>query len=304
MWLYLSLASALLLGFYDIFKKRSLQKNGVMWVLVGITALSTLLLLPFFRLGTIENHLLLIPKGLLVALSWISGLIAMKTLPLTTISTIKASRPVFVVLLSILLFGEVLNLWQWLGVTMVFTALWMLSRSSEKEGISFKKNKGIWWIIISVFAGVASALYDKHLVSKVAMDPMFVLCWSNLCILMVLCIVLGAKTFIDKHRTTAHMKTALGEVTTKAVPGDRACRFRWDWNLLVTAIIIVAADALYFQALAKEGAMLSIVSMIRRCSVVVTFIGSAILFKEHNIKDKAIDLAILLAGVAILVFLS
>ena len=258
-----------------------------MWVLVGVTGLSTLLLLPFFRLGTIENHLLLIPKGLLVALSWISGLIAMKTLPLTTISTIKASRPVFVVLLSILLFGEVLNLWQWLGVTMVFTALWMLSRSSEKEGISFKKNKGIWWIIISVFSGVASALYDKQLVSRVEMDPMFVLCWSNLYILIILCIVLGARRLTGKY----HNQTAPE-------------RFQWDWNLLFTAIIIVAADALYFQALAQEGSMLSIVSMIRRCSVVVTFIGSAILFKEHNIKGKAIDLAILLSGVAILVFLS
>lgn len=300
MWLYLSLASALLLGFYDIFKKRSLQKNGVMWVLVGVTALSTLLLLPFFRLGTIENHLLLIPKGLLVALSWISGLIAMKTLPLTTISTIKASRPVFVVLLSILLFGEALNLWQWLGVTMVFTALWMLSRSSEKEGISFKKNKGIWWIIISVFAGVASALYDKQLVSRVEMDPMFVLCWSNLYILAVLCMVLGTRILIHKGGSVTEISGEKGRKT----PLETRERFRWDWNLLVTAIIIVAADTLYFQALAQEGSMLSIVSMIRRCSVVVTFAGSAIMFKEHNIKDKAIDLAILLAGVAILVFLT
>lgn len=304
MWLYLSLVSAFLLGFYDIFKKRSLKKNSVLWVLTAVTAISTLLLTPFFRPGTADNHLLLIPKGLLVALSWISGLVAMKTLPLTTISTIKASRPVFVVLLSILLFGEVLNLWQWAGVAMVFTALWLLSRSSEKEGISWRGNKGIWWMVISVFSGVASALYDKHLVSRVAMDPMFVLCWSNLYILVILCIVLGVKTLVDRHRTVIHTEADIGKGTSETASVESAGRFRWDWNLLFTAIIIVGADALYFQALAKEGAMLSIVSMIRRCSVVVTFTGSAILFKEHNIKDKAIDLAVLLAGVAILVFLS
>lgn len=294
MWVYLALASACLLGFYDIFKKRSLQKNSVMWVLVAVTAISTLLLVPFFKPSTAEGRLLLIPKGILVATSWISGLVAMKMLPLTTISTIKASRPVFVLIFSILIFGEKLNAQQWVGVFIAFTALWMLSRSSEKEGISWRSNKGIVWIGISVFSGVASALYDKFVITK--MDPMTVLCWSNLYILIILCMVLGIKTLINRRRA------AIGKDTSEVTPKDGSCRFRWDWNLLATAIIIVGADALYFQSLAQEGAMLSIISIIRRCSVVVTFAGSAILFKEHNIKSKAIDLAVLLAGVAILVF--
>lgn len=296
MWIYLALASACLLGFYDIFKKRSLQKNSVMWVLVAVTAISTVILAPFFKAGTAEGSLLLIPKGILVATSWISGLVAMKMLPLTTISTIKASRPVFVLIFSILIFGEKLNAWQWVGVFTVFTALWMLSRSSEKEGISWRNNKGILWIAASVFSGVASALYDKFVITK--MDPMAVLCWSNLYILIILCMVLGIKTLIDRRRA------AIGKDTSEVAPKDGSCRFRWDWNLLATAIIIVGADALYFQSLAQEGAMLSIISIIRRCSVVVTFAGSAILFKEHNIKSKAIDLAVLLAGVAILALLS
>lgn len=296
MWIYLALASACLLGFYDIFKKRSLQKNSVMWVLVAVTAISTVILAPFFKADAAESSLLLIPKGILVATSWISGLVAMKMLPLTTISTIKASRPVFVLIFSILIFGEKLNAWQWVGVFTVFTALWMLSRSSEKEGISWRNNKGILWIAASVFSGVASALYDKFVITK--MDPMTVLCWSNLYILIILCMVLGIKTLIDRRRA------AIGKDTSEVAPKDGSCRFRWDWNLLATAIIIVGADALYFQSLAQEGAMLSIISIIRRCSVVVTFAGSAILFKEHNIKSKAIDLAVLLAGVAILALLS
>lgn len=302
MWLYLSLASAFLLGFYDIFKKRSLQKNSVMWVLVSVTAISTIILAPFFKADAAEGSLLLIPKGILVATSWISGLMAMKLLPLTTISTIKASRPVFVLIFSILLFGEKLNAWQWVGVFTVFTALWMLSRSSEKEGISFKSNKGILWIAVSVFSGVASALYDKFVITK--MDPMSVLCWSNLYILVILCIVLGVKTLIDRHSTSLHTEEAIVKGTSEAAPEDVTGRFRWDWNLLFTAIIIVGADALYFQSLAQEGAMLSIISIIRRCSVVVTFAGSAILFKENNIKSKAIDLAVLMAGVAVLASLS
>ena len=42
--------------------------------------------------------------------------------------------------------------------------------------------------------------------------------------------------------------------------------------------------------------------MIRRSSVIVTFVGGAILFKETNIRSKAIALLVLLAGMALIVF--
>ena len=72
--------------------------------------------------------------------------------------------------------------------------------------------------------------------------------------------------------------------------------------LLLIAVFIVGADMLYFFALKQEGALLSVVSLIRRCSVVVTFILGAIVFQEKKIKEKAIDLAILLAGMALLLY--
>lgn len=301
MWIYLALASAFFLGFYDIFKKKSLKKNDVLWVLVAVTGISVAILSPFFRTGPATHHLLLVPKGLMVALSWISGLIAMKLLPLTTVSTIKASRPVFVLLAGIFVFGERLNLWQWIGVTLAFTALWMLSRSSRKEGISWKGNKGILWMAVSVFSGVGSAIYDKYLMSIEKMDSMFVLCWSNLYILVILSATLAVGTAVIRRRSIRTASTG-----TDAASGTSifSRRFHWDWNLAVAAIIIVVADALYFQSLARDGAMLAIISMIRRCSVIVTFIGSAIIFKENNIRDKAIDLAVLMSGITIMAFLS
>ena len=281
MWLYLALASALFLGFYDIFKKKSLEKNSVMWVLFSVSVLSTIVLAPFFKGGEPRNFILLIPKGFLVTLSWISGLIAMKRLPLTTASTIKASRPVFVLVFSIILFGERLSLWQWAGVVLAITALWMLSRSSGKEGIHFSSNAGVMWMWVSVVSGAASALYDKYVMAQ--MEPMFVQCWSNLYIAILMGIVLLAKALKD---------------------GAERDRFRWDWRLLATAAVIVVADAFYFFALKQEGAMLSVISLIRRFSVVITFVGSAIIFKENRIREKAVDLAVLMVGIVILVLAS
>lgn len=281
MWVYLALISAFFLGFYDILKKKSLEKNSVLWVLFSLSVLSTLLLGPFFKGGRPVDFLMLVPKGCLVTLSWISGLVAMKGLPLTTASTIKASRPVFVLVLSILLFGERLNSLQWCGVLLTLAALWMLSRSSHKEGIYFSRNKYVFWMWLSVISGAASALYDKYVIS--CMEPMFVQCWSNLYITVLMGMALAAKAIHD---------------------GPDRDRFHWDWLLPAAAAVIICADALYFYALKEEGAMLSITSLIRRCSVIVTFVGSALIFKEHNIRSKAIDLAILLTGVMFLVFTS
>ena len=133
MWLWLTVCSALLLGIYDVFKKQALKRNGVYWILVGSTGLTTLFLSPFLSAISLHDHLCILIKAVLVSASWVSGLIAMKHLPLTTVSTIKASRPMFVVIFSIILFGERLSLLQWVGVAIVMTALFLSSRSKQHE---------------------------------------------------------------------------------------------------------------------------------------------------------------------------
>ena len=248
MWIWLTLFSAILLGSYDIVKKQAVRSNSVLWVLFGATALSTLFLTPFFSAGPFEDHLRLMAKAVLVSSSWISGLIAIKLLPLTTVSTIKASRPMFVVIFSLIIFQERLNLMQWGGVLLVTAALFMLGRSSKKEGITFTSNKGLVWMVVSVLTGVASALYDKHILG--IMEPLFVQSWTNLYISVILALILLVERLHDRQ-------------------GFR--KFRWDWKLLVIAVLI-------------------------------TFIGGAIIFRENNIRDKAIDLAILLGGLTLLLF--
>lgn len=282
MWLWMSVCSAVLLGIYDVVKKQSLKRNGVLYVLLGATALSAVFLCPFLEAGTPKYHLALIFKAVLVTTSWVSGLLGMKYLPLTTVSTIKASRPVFVVAFSIILFGEKLNVWQWAGVVMVIAALYLLSVSSKKEGIHFTSNKGVACMAVSVLAGAASALYDKHILGNMDMEPLFVQSWANVYITALLVICVLVKALIDGP--------------------EKRERFSWDWRLLVIAVFITASDMLYFFSLKDEGAMLSIISMLRRCSVVITFVLGAILFKEKRIKDKAIDLGVLLAGLTLLLF--
>ena len=73
--------------------------------------------------GPLEDHLRLLVKAVLVTVAWVAGMEGLKRLPITIATTIKASRPVFVLLLSILIFGERLNAWQWAGSIVALIAL-------------------------------------------------------------------------------------------------------------------------------------------------------------------------------------
>ena len=278
MWLWLAIGSALFLGLYDVAKKQSLTKNSVMMILLVTTALSTLFMIPFFSKGPLTDHLYLVLKAAMVSSSWIAGLYGIKYLPITTASTIKASRPMFVVLFSILIFGERLNGYQWIGVVLVLLSMLLLSFSSKKEGIHFTRDKGVLYMVIAVFSGVASALLDKHILSW--MEPLFVQSWCNLYITLIMAVVTLFMWLRQKESFQG---------------------LRWDWLLLVIAVFITISDFMYFSAVHSEGALLAVVSLLRRCNVIVTFVCGAILFKEKNLKAKSLDLAILIAGMVFLV---
>jgi len=275
----MALASAVLLGVYDVAKKSALKRNGVYFILLLATALSALFVSPFITLGTGPDHLRLIFKAVLVTASWVSGMIALQLLPITTVSTFKTSRPMFVVLFSIILFGERLNWQQWLGVAAVLLALWLLSVNSEREGISFKGNKGFWALVISIFTGVASALWDKHIMS--GMHPLFVQSWTNIYITLMLAAIM----FVRWRRGIAEP-------------------VKWDWTIVLIAVLITGADMLYFFSLKEDGALLSVISLIRRSSVIITFALGAALFKEKRVAQKAGVLLLMLAGVSMLMIAS
>ncbi|MBR7115397.1 MAG: EamA family transporter, partial [Alistipes sp.] len=76
--------------------------------------------------------------------------------------------------------------------------------------------------------------------------------------------------------------------------------FRWSWAIPMISIFLTAADMAYFVALSQPEAMVSVVSMVRRSSVVVSFACGALLFGERNFRSKAIDLAFILVGMIFL----
>ena len=293
MWTWMAIASALLLGVYDVAKKQTLKKNGPFMALFAATLISTVFLAPFFKAGTTAEHLKLVVKAILVALAWISGMIGIKYLPLTTVSTIKGTRPVLVILFSMILFGERLNIPQWIGIALIFAAMLLLAHTTRNTATPVQKSRGVVCMVISVLAGTISSLYDKHIIKGA--DAIFVLCWSNLYVTIILGLIVLALYLAHKRQGGAGQ---LADDIAKNI------YFKWDWMLPVVALLITTSDFLYFYSLKQPGALLSVISMLRRCSIVVTFVLGAILFKEKGLRTKTVEMLLIVAGMALLVFCS
>lgn len=193
MWLSLAFLSAVLLGFYDSFKKESLGGNAVIPVLFLNTLFCSLIFIPFIALsyGTtaLDGSLLkvgeyggwavqkwILLKSVIVLSSWTLGYYGMKHLPLTIVGPINATRPVLVLIGAMLIFGEKLNWLQWIGVLLAVVSFFMLSRSGKREGIDFEHNVWIYAVVGSAILGALSGLYDKFLMNPdgLAMDKMSV----------------------------------------------------------------------------------------------------------------------------------
>lgn len=287
MWIILAVCSAVGLGFYDIMKKLSVRDNNVPIVLLLNTIFGTLLLSPVliggiangdFGLGsTITGHAHIIVKAVIVLSSWILGYFAIKHLPLTIQGPINATRPVLVLVGALVIFGERLNLIQWTGILLGFASLFFISRIGSKEGFSFRHSRWLWMSIGATMLGATSALYDKYLLTLY--PPLEVQAWYSLYQAIIMGLIVMALRRCGKGGGP----------------------FRWRWAIVGISLFLTGADICYFYSLSLPDSMISIVSMIRRGSVLVSFAYGVLILHERHVRQKLVDLGLLLASLLLLI---
>jgi transporter family protein len=294
MWLLLAFISALFLGAYDVFKKVSLKDNAVIPVILTSICFSSGILLPFLILsqffpsvleGSIffvpqvdfQTHLFLILKAVIVLTSWLFAYFAMKHLPISLASPIKATQPMWTVVGALLIFGEELNGFQAAGIGITLLSFFLFSFVGKKEGIHLKTNKWFWFIIMATLTGAVSGLYDKYLMKQFnSMAVQTYYTFYQAIIMGVITLFLWAPT---RKKTTP---------------------FKFKWAIAFISVFLVTADFIYFYALTLPDSMISVVSTIRRSGVIVPFFYGAIIMHDKNIKLKIIDLIGVLIGMLLL----
>ena len=285
MWLVLAFLSAALLGFYDVCKKYSLRGNAVLPILFLNTLFCSIIFLPLaFQtpFGGWEVQCYILLKACIVLSSWLLGYIGIKHLPITIVGPINATRPMLVLLGALLIFGERLNLWQWAGVMLAILSFCLLSRSGKKEGIDFRHNRWIFCIAGAAILGAISGLYDKYLMTTeggLGLPRLTVQCWYNFYQAGIMGVMLLLLWWPGRKKSTP---------------------FQWRWSILLISIFLSLADYAYFYSLSLDGALISVVSMVRRSRVLGRLLLGALLFQEKNLQSKAIDLALVLLSMFLL----
>ena len=291
-WIALSLLSAIFLGIYDIAKKKAVTGNAVPPVLLlnvstaaviwGIPVLTgfffpnqvTSSVAQLSRIS-IEEHCLLFIKALMVGSSWIFACFALKHLPISIASPIRSTSPIWTIFVAVMFLSERPGSSQWIGMAIILTAFLSFSFVGAREGIYFVKNGWVLVMVFATFIGAGCGLYDKYLLQQLGFSPMVVQAWFSI-----------------------YLVPVMTPLTLYWFRFDRATtRFEWRWSIPLIAIFLLIADYLYFCSLADSSALVSIVSTMRRTSVIIAFAYGVLFLKEKHWKAKLPCIVAILIGV-------
>jgi transporter family protein len=294
MWVVLGLFSALFLGFYDIIRKKVLNNNAIIPVLFLASSTCGLIFVPLVLLShfgfihagsdlyipaiTPAMHALFLLKSVIVGLSWFFGYFALSNLPLTIVTPINSSGPMWTLLGALIIFGERFSGFQWIGIIIVLLFFYVFSLAGKHEGIIFTKNKWIYAVFAGTMLGAVSSLYDKYLFGQ--FNRMAVQAWYSIYFIPVFFPFLLIVWYPKRKQSI---------------------QFRWSWLIPFIGLALVISDFLYFYALSDKGSLIAVLSVVRRSSVVVSFTAGAIFFNEQNLKRKSLALAGILLGVIFII---
>lgn len=283
-WIWLALGSAIALGLYDICKKSALQGNAIWPVLFLCSATGSLVLLPWLLMGKVTplawlDHLQLLGKAALVTASWACTFTAIKHLPLSISAPVRASAPIFTLGIAVALLGERPEPLQWMGIAITFLGYYTFSVAGKKEGIHMHRNPWVGLMLLGTLFGALSGIYDKYLLQTCKLDPFAVQVWFSIYMAAQQAIIASILWWPKRNQ---------------------ASPFQWRISILLVGLLLVLADRLYFAAVHQQGSLISVISLVRRSNVVISFTAGMLLLGEHRNKTKISALLTILAGLALL----
>ncbi|MDQ8205209.1 EamA family transporter [Pelagicoccus sp. SDUM812003] len=295
-WLFQALASAAVLGLYDVFKKRSVNGNAVVptlflsvcfgaliwapwviWCAVNGVESAPMKMLQVQDLSWLDHGRLLL-KSTIVAISWVFSYFALKHLPVSVAGGIRATSPFWTLFGAVVLFAERPSGQQWLGIVITLISFVALSFAGRREGLVFHRDRWVFLMIGATLAGTVSGLYDKYLMGTVGYEASTVQAWFSIYLVLVM------------------LPMMIGWWRRWWPRGI----FVWRWSIPMIGVSLLIADYLYFEALRDEEALISIVSCLRRGGVLVSFAAGYILFKERNYRAKTPCILGILLGIVLI----
>lgn len=294
-WVAASFIAAFFLGCYELFTKLAVRENAVLpvlflgtvtnaviWtVLMTLDSLQPGLLPAALKVAplTLTQHGQLALKSTIVASSWVCTYFAVKHLPVSIASPIRATGPIWILLGALVILAERPTWLEMAGVATTIGSFIGLSLAGRDEGIHFHRNKWIYLLLAGTGLGAVSAMYDRFLLARQGYSAATVQAWFSIYLPVVFSpVVIGWKLRWWQRN-----------------------EFHWRWSIMLLSLALLVSDFVYFGALRDPRALISLVSSIRRGSTLVAFAGGLLFFGEKYSRNKLLAVLGVLAGILLTV---
>lgn len=277
-WIIFILLYGILKGAREPIKKGVLKDVGVLTALFVYTFVGFLMSAPtaegVFSVTPFAFCLVVI-KSLVIFVAWILAFLAIKKVPVSVYGICDMSRVIFSTLLGVFFLNESLTVKGIVSLILVVCGLYFANTKQSAENENYQM-KYIWLILAECFLNAVSGTMDKYIMSTGEITSSALQFWF---MLLLSVFYLG---YILIKREKLELKKA----------------FTNPW-LYVLSFSLVLGDRLLFIANADPESQVTVMTLIKQSSAIVTVILGRVIYKEKNILRKLVCAGIILAGIVL-----
>ncbi len=280
LWILFVALFGLFKGIREPIKKKALEKDSLLGVLFIYTLIGFIMVLP-----TAHDVLKITPwvffliciKSFSIFSAWMSAFISVRKMPVSLYGVIDMSRVLFSTCLGILFLGEKITPKGSIGLITVLLGLFLVNRKKNRkdEDVDLKY---IWLTVLSCFLNAISGTLDKYIMSGYEITSAQLQFW------FMLLLTLFYGIFILIRREKINLRSCLKNPYIYAL-----------------SILLVAGDKMLFIANSYPDSKVTVMTLIKQCSVLVTVIAGKLIYKEKNTVYKLICAIVILGGILIAV---
>lgn len=305
-WILLTLTYGLLKGGREISKKKAMDKNSVMEVLLVYTIIAFLIVIPRFphALGMAPRYYgLILIKSFSIFLAWILGFHALKHLPVSLYGVLDLSRVLLGTFFGVIVFHEVLMWNQMLGLALVaFGLLALKFKITGRKSVTATES-----IASSSSDSLPEEASEEVQVSPSAAEagripPKFVIMAFASCVFNSVSGLLDKILMKDINSSQMQFWYMFFLVVfyliyvfvTKTKIRKETLKNGWIWLM---AIMFVIGDAALFIANADSSSRVTVMTVVKQSACFVTILGGKFVFHEKDIAYRMFCASIIVCGI-------
>ena len=274
LWILFIFIYAFLKGSREGMKKAALKRSSSNEILFFYTLIGFIFTLPFsasaFELSPLLILFIFI-KSLVVCIAWLCTFAALKKMSVSLYGIMDLARMVFSTFLGVFVLGESFTINKALGVILVLIGLFLvnLKKTTEAKGMTVIT---LLAALLNCFFNAVSGTMDKILMQYMSSAQL------QFWFMLFTTAIYGIIILIKKE------KISLSSLKT-------------NYWIPIMSLSLIIGDKLLFEANASPLSQVTLMTIIKQSSVLVTVLTGWVVFKEKHILYKLFCTGIVLLGI-------